>query len=425
MCNVAIVGVQGSGKTTLMVSWGWHYFSPDRNGYYLSPDPNGGVITRSFICDKMKRMKEGHFPDATSPDDVKKLNWILGRNKKGRNSKTLGEMSFMDFGGEIYRKAFKDGPDATMALNRDPLKGKDCKPETKAVLQLQWHIRTCRALVILVDLGYIINHPQSDTGAMEMIATIKCMMEIMRQRGLMKCVALAFTQSDLYEETIRKYGSLQNTLGEFLPEIAAHYPTTALFAVSAVNKTKLEDDGRMIPSPDFAAEGLEPLTKWVARQMLRKRRIRILAVTCVMAVFATVLCVSAVVNIEQERKRERRWAEEDRKERVERQLREEAERRRADEKRRELNNIRRIADRVDVCINNAVAEINQNNLSSARTLLEEAEEKINAITGTDENCDWNWVALRRDAVRNLRERMRFIESQRNMTVPQRNFYPFM
>ena len=414
MCNVAIVGVQGSGKTTLMVSWGWHYFSPDRNGYYLSPDPNGGVITRSFICDKMKRMKEGHFPDATSPDDVKKLNWILGRNKKGRNSKTLGEMSFMDFGGEIYRKAFKDGPDATMALNRDPLKGKDCKPETKAVLQLQWHIRTCRALVILVDLGYIINHPQSDTGAMEMIATIKCMMEIMRQRGLMKCVALAFTQSDLYEETIRKYGSLQNTLGEFLPEIAAHYPTTALFAVSAVNKTKLEDDGRMIPSPDFAAEGLEPLTKWVARQMLRKRRIRILAVTCVMAVFATVLCVSAVVNIEQERKRERRWSEEDR-------IREEKQKRR----RAELNNIRRIADRVDVCINNAEAEINQNNLSSARTLLEEAEEKINAITGTDENCDWNWVALRRDAVRNLRERMRFIESQRNMTVPQRNFYPFM
>lgn len=155
MNNVAIVGVEQSGKTALMISWGWHYFSPDCNGYYLSPDPNGGGVTRDFICEEMHRMKNGKWPDATSPDSVKKLNWILGRG-----GKSLGEMSFIDFGGEIYRKAFKDGPDATMALKKDPLKNKsynDNTPESKAILQLQWHIRSCNALVILVDLACINN----------------------------------------------------------------------------------------------------------------------------------------------------------------------------------------------------------------------------------------------------------------------------
>lgn len=119
MSNIAIVGVEQSGKTALMISWGWHYFSPDCNGYYLSPDPNGGGVTRDFICEEMHRMKNGKWPDATSPDSVKKLNWILGRG-----GKSLGEMSFIDFGGEIYRKAFKDGPDARVGFELS--NGSDC-----------------------------------------------------------------------------------------------------------------------------------------------------------------------------------------------------------------------------------------------------------------------------------------------------------
>ena len=73
-------------------------------------------------------MKNGNWPDATSPDSVKKFKWILGRG-----GKSLGEMSFIDFGGEIYRKAFKDGLDATMALKKI-------------------HLRTNRIMTILQSL---------------------------------------------------------------------------------------------------------------------------------------------------------------------------------------------------------------------------------------------------------------------------------
>lgn len=291
MNKVAIVGVQQSGKTALMVSWGWHYLSQDRNGYYLLSDPFGGGVTRDFICDEMNRMKHGKWPDATSPDSVKRLNWILGR--KG---KTIGSMMFMDYGGEIYRKAFKDGPYATMSLKRSDVVAaarKTLPDEKDAIALLRWHVKTCTALVILVDLGYIINNPPlSDKNAREMISTIQCMMQIMRWRGKPKCVAIAFSQCDMYESTLKKLGGVQNAFRQYLPEIAAHYPHTKLLAVSAVNKTVPGFQGMPVPAPDFKADGLEALTKWVAAQMLRTRRmiIRNTILVILAFLFLCILC---------------------------------------------------------------------------------------------------------------------------------------
>lgn len=119
MGNIAIVGVEQSGKTALMISWGWHYRNPDKNGYYLAPDPNGGQSTLDYVCKEWENMRGGEWPDATSPDEVRRLDWILGRN-----GCSLGEVSFYDFGGEIYRKAFSDGPAAALNLLRKPFGAK-------------------------------------------------------------------------------------------------------------------------------------------------------------------------------------------------------------------------------------------------------------------------------------------------------------
>ena len=37
MSKIAIVGVEGSGKTTLMAAFGEKYMTPDANGYSLDP----------------------------------------------------------------------------------------------------------------------------------------------------------------------------------------------------------------------------------------------------------------------------------------------------------------------------------------------------------------------------------------------------
>ena len=77
-------------------------------------------------------------------------------------------------------------------------------------------------------------------------------------------VAIVFTQADIYADTLEKAGSLENAYLTYLPVIASHFPKLRLFAVSAVNKTIPSDDGLPVPADNFAAEGLEKLTAWVA-----------------------------------------------------------------------------------------------------------------------------------------------------------------
>ena len=263
MNKVAIVGVEGSGKTALMISWGWHYQHPDRQGYYLTPDPKGGQDTLDYVCSNMDSMRKGVWPLATSSDAVTQLDWILGRN-----GSSLAEISFVDFGGELYRKAFNDGPAATLALKErtlwDKIVGKPVQQDTP-VVQLQRHVKNCSALVILINLGDIINDPQMTSPKIrQMVAIVKSMIEVVRQRGRRGGVAIVFTQADMYANTLETAGSLKNAYLTYLPVIASHFPKVRLFAVSAVNKTNPSDDGGHVPAADFAAEGLEKLTAWVA-----------------------------------------------------------------------------------------------------------------------------------------------------------------
>lgn len=246
-----------------MVSWGWHYQHPDRQGYYLIPDPKGGQNTLDYVCREMECMRKGEWPIATSKDEVRQLDWI-----HGRKGSTLGEMAFVDFGGELYRAAFNDGPAATLALKErtiwDKLAGKPVHQDTP-VERLQRHVKNCNALVILINLADIINDPQMiNSETRQMFAIVKSMIEIVRQKGTKVGVALVFTQADIYADTLEKVGSLKNAYRAYLPVIASHFPKVRLFAVSAVNKTRPADNGTQVPTANFQAEGLEKLTAWIA-----------------------------------------------------------------------------------------------------------------------------------------------------------------
>ena len=288
MSNIAIVGVESSGKTALMISWGWHYQHPDRNGYYLTPDPKGGQNTLDYVCNEMNRMRGGSWPMATSKDESRQLNWVLGRN-----GSSLGEMSFIDFGGELYRDAFNDGPSAALALKErtfwDKIAGKPEHQDTP-VEKLQRHVKNCSALVILMNLADVINDPQmAEPRTRQMISIVKSMMDVVRKRQAMGGVALVFTQADSYADIIEKSGSLKNTYQSYLPVIAAHFPNVRLFAVSAVNKTIPSEDGYPVPAANFEAEGFEKLTAWVAlRQGINPRLLldpRLLLVSLIIPYF--------------------------------------------------------------------------------------------------------------------------------------------
>ena len=358
--DVAIVGVEQSGKTALMVSWGWHYQRPDKNGYCLMPDPAGGHDTLDYVCTEMNRMRGGKWPNATSPDSVTKLDWILCRN-----AKQLAGMSFIDFGGELYRQAFCDGPKAIMRLgwwNRTM--------KESPVDSLRRHVKNCKTLVVLVNLGDVINDPDlANARTRQMVAVVKCLLDVMKLRAMIKYTAIAFSQSDLYADTLASIGSLSEAYRRYLPTIAAVYPSIPLFAVSAVNQTVPGDDGFPVPVPGFSCDGLDRLTEWIAwgfrRRRMLKRFISFIYIAILLMLFAGGI-VAAICD-SQERERER--IREDREEAA-RSAERAAIEARAQSRRSRIAELEGEFDITCWKVNRACLEMD---LATAKKLLEEAE----------------------------------------------------
>ena len=104
MKKVAIVGVEGSGKTVMLAGLGELYARPDENGYFLAPK---NFQTASYVAGKIARMRRGEWPMATAEDVLLGLDWTLRRRQgDGERPRDVCEVSCLDFAGEVYRYAF-------------------------------------------------------------------------------------------------------------------------------------------------------------------------------------------------------------------------------------------------------------------------------------------------------------------------------
>ena len=275
MKKVAIVGVEGSGKTVLMAAMGDKYESPDANGVFLKPMNRE---TYSYYTKGMAKLRGGTWPLATE-SSVLELEWMLMR-QSGSNAKQeqLGKLSFLDFGGEIYRLAFGDKGQAEL----DDL-GLD-EQRKNAIDRLKAHVENADALIVLVNLSDIINGNVDDADRKKAESTIE--MNWLSQALLSfayekstpkKNVALVFTQADTYSETIANCGGVRGTLAKYLRVIDSNYGNRlSLFEVAAVDKTTPARDGSGIPmpAPDFEPKGLEPLLGWIVKEIEPKRKRR-------------------------------------------------------------------------------------------------------------------------------------------------------
>ena len=108
MKKVAIVGVEGSGKTVMLAGLGDLYTYPDHEGYFLAPKNFG---TAEYVAEKIERMRKGEWPVATAGDEMQGLDWTLKRREPGvrKPPEKVCEVSFLDFAGEVYRAAFGIG----------------------------------------------------------------------------------------------------------------------------------------------------------------------------------------------------------------------------------------------------------------------------------------------------------------------------
>ena len=250
MKKVAIVGVEGSGKTVMLACLGELYTTPDEQGCFLDPE---NFQTAAYVMDKISRLRNGEWPMATSDDVMQELNWMLRRrNPGGCRPEEICEISFLDFGGEVYRAAFGIRGGVDEALSNE-------------IKQLKDYVSAADELIVLINLRDIINNGVSDRRVQESIWITSSILKsaLNRPNGSTPRASIAITQADSYADTIRTCGGARGVLAKYLPHVSNSYDWLDIFDVTAVDKTVIDDDGNPIPDPSFKSDGLRVLMDWI------------------------------------------------------------------------------------------------------------------------------------------------------------------
>lgn len=249
MKKVAIVGVEGSGKTVMLAGLGELYSHVDANGFFLDPKDYG---TASYVADKIERMRKGEWPAATAGDAQQGLDWTL-RRKTTEDSRPddVCEVSFLDFAGEVYRLAFG-------VRKNGELSG---EAET-----LRQYVKSADEVIVLINLRDIIANGLSDSRVRESMwitnAILKFAMDT-KYRSKAPRAAIVLSQADSYADTIASCGGAKGVLEKHLPHVANAYGWLDVLAANAVDRTRLDDEGNVVPSPDFTTSGLQGIMDWI------------------------------------------------------------------------------------------------------------------------------------------------------------------
>ena len=251
MKKVAIVGVEGSGKTVMLAGLGDLYTYPDEEGYMLVPK---NFSTAAYVAEKIERMRRGEWPAATAGDEMQGLDWTLKRRVHGgrQRPEKVCEVSFLDFAGEVYRTAFGIGAgDASLAEQAEELKR---------------YVREADDLIVLINLRDVIVHGIRDRRVQEAMWITKAILDAaLAEEDGHKAprAAIVLSQADSYEATIKECGGAKGVLQRHLPYVAYDYEWVDVFAASAVDRTRLDDDGNAVPAADFTSKGLLPIITWI------------------------------------------------------------------------------------------------------------------------------------------------------------------
>ncbi len=242
MGKIAIVGVEGSGKTVLMAALGAAYEHPDENGMFLTPK-NQDAFKFSMSYMHLMRNRQ-QWPSATMTDSLRYLEWEL----RTRNE-MIAELSLLDYAGEVYRRAFSEDGD-----------GQQYAAEMEALFQ---HITEADTLLILVNLRDVIDGDRSSTRTLETLWLNKSILEFARKVPTITNIAIILTQADKYRNAIEQCGGPGKTLEKYLPFVMNIYHDIPVFAVSAVDRTEPDDNGIPQPAKDFQSIGVQELIRWL------------------------------------------------------------------------------------------------------------------------------------------------------------------
>ena len=238
MGKIAILGVEGSGKTVLMAALAEAYGTPREDGFYLRPENQQAFEFMHLVPYGLRR--EHRWPEATRIDSMKSLRWSMCYGQK-----VLGELEFMDYPGEIYRSAFGERSEEEIAGQAT---------EIHTFLE---HLFEAETLCVLMNLKDA-EDPGHNRRDLESLWLTRSIFEFSEKLVQLRHRFLLFTQMDRYGAEFASAGSAKGLFRKHLPHVAAVYPDLPCFAISAVTG---RDDGTPAAATSENLGGLENLMR--------------------------------------------------------------------------------------------------------------------------------------------------------------------
>lgn len=264
---IAVIGMEGSGKTVLTTTLAKRLSTIDARGVFLNPQ---GVKTLRYVEQVWQTLQSGEWPPSTPPGQIFELRWKL---------QVAGEaecdLRLIDAAGQDLRGIFGE----------DQIESAQAMPSQ--LQSLAEYCRSSNVILFVVSLDSFIGEGDPRR-RISNEAAIKSAMDHLSGHALDKRICLVLTKWDLFTSLASQRGGWLELLAQELPYIfSSHvrFKQIAVYPVSSVAQTRIQvdDNGQTFraPKPGFCSEGLDELVDWLVGQVREIRQTPVsVAATC-------------------------------------------------------------------------------------------------------------------------------------------------
>ena len=247
--SVAVIGLVGSGKTTLACTLANRLKQPDADGVYLVPSDHGTLVA---VQRDWEQLQAREWPETTPRGAMIDLRWKL--HERGA---AICDLRIVDVSGQDLFYIFADDlcrrPDQIDAIRTPVFE----------------YCRSANIVLFLVNLGDFIGEGDANV-SINSQAAMKSALDYLLSVADHRRVCILLTQAKLYTSVAKARGGWMPLLSAEVPFIYnahLHDESIPVFAVSAVYDTEIVNDPttgpRRVPKPEFRSSGLDRVIKWL------------------------------------------------------------------------------------------------------------------------------------------------------------------
>ena len=256
--SIAIIGLEGSGKTVLMTVLAKKLTSLPEAGGYMNPI---GTQTMRQVENTWATLQRGEWPPFTSPEEIFSLTWKMYIQRDDQQIES--DVRLIDMAGQSTRMLFG---------------GDDFQSETREYLKpfVEYISNASVVLFVLNIKDYI-----AETDEARRIDNQVVLKSALDQLSGTKNILLVFAQYDQYEAFVNENGGLDAFCQKYLPYIYNAYigaekkvfgtKQIPMMCIAAVNDTQVKicEDGvaMRVPVPNFSSRGLTELCQWIIEKI--------------------------------------------------------------------------------------------------------------------------------------------------------------